>query len=108
MLVLEASTAHQADGGDAREENEERGKVAGGNVADAEEQVADGDVEESPQDVDRWRRETFAWRLGKGRGKRVAGDAVDKVGDGVGEERPREEAGDPGVPGHKRQGTGDR
>ena len=52
----------------------------------SQQDIRHGQVKQAPEDVDRRRRQTLAgWRR-EGALKRVAGDAVDQVGDCVGQE----------------------
>jgi hypothetical protein len=65
VLVAKADAEHDAHGGDAGEGGDEGGEVVGGDFSDAREDVADNQVQESPEDVDGGRGESFAGRLGK-------------------------------------------
>ena len=99
MFLPETHAHHDADDGDAGEEDDERVDAVT-YPADAEEDVADHQVEEGPKNVGGGRGEPFAGRVREGRGKGIAGDAVHEVGHGVGEKHPGEEAGDVVVPDH--------
>ena len=59
-------------------------QVEGADAAD--EEVADGKVEEAPEDIDCRRRHAQARWGGEGAVERNAGDSMDEMGDGVGEE----------------------
>lgn len=74
--------------------------VIGRDSSCSEEQPADDHVEECPENIDRRRRQTLPGRLRERRRKRVAGDTVDEVGNGVSKERSGKEAGYGMGPGH--------
>jgi hypothetical protein len=86
------------------------GEISGGDFPDADEDATDNQVQQSPEDVDGGRGESFAGWFGKRGGEAIAADAFDEVRDEVGEEHSGEEAGDVVVPGHgdRVQVTGDR
>jgi hypothetical protein len=101
MFVAEALAEHDADDGDTNEKDKQGEQVIRVDFSDLEEHVTDDEIDERPEDVDGRGGESFAGRFGEGRGERVAGDAADEVGDGVGEEHSGEETGNVVIPGHK-------
>src|ERR1700722_8916265 len=67
----------------------------------ADQQVANGQVEEAPQHVDRRRRQTFTGRARKRALKRPSHHPADEVRNGVGEEGAAEKVGKVEKPAHR-------
>src|SRR5208282_1170836 len=93
---------HEGHGEDSGGEDEDGAGLAQVEIADAaDEEIADGEVEKAPEDVDRRGGQAFAGWMGKGTLERAARDAIEEMGQAVGEEHAAEEIGDVVVPAHE-------